>query len=629
MIEIIKESDMLRIAGPVDAEGAEALDRALRACSGHVVLDFAKVSHITSTGLKRLLFAMKGGLDLSVVNVSPAVGELFHANGYDNMLTYSVNESLPPSDYVPVSTEKSFKAMLAAKQVPGMEDRMIINYRDRDYTWKDVEMCSQIMADDLARLGVKKGSHVAIIGLNSINWFCAFFAVQKLGAIAILMNYFLSPEEIIGQSKIGDIEFMIVGRIPGVSDFDVYSSLVTAGDSRIRKTYNIRDSHDYTTRYDEYPAVKDLYRDLFDEDDACLMLFTSGSTGLAKGAVFSSKAIFDCIFWVLDEYLITSEDRNCISLPFFHILGFAIMFVIAIKCDSPSYIPETATPAAIQSIIEKNRCTMFHSVPTMLLAVINNKNFTPDKVASLRCSILGGAVTSSAQMELMTRMFPNNHMGNIYGMSENPAISITLLHDSTERVLSTVGKPLPHIQMEIRNHGDNKPLPLGQVGEICIRAATSLTSYYNLPLANQAYDSEGWIATGDLGMMDEEGYLYFSGRVKELIIRCGENIIPKEISELLITHPDISQAIVVGVPHPLYGEDVAAAVVMEPGKTLDENAIRDFLWGKLAKFKLPAHYRVYDSFPVLGSGKPDLLTLKKQVAESYAAAEEAKAKKHS
>ncbi len=631
MIKILTEQKdrqtILRITGAIDAAGSAELDKALRSGITDAVLDFEQVTHISSAGLKCLITALKRNIALSIINVSPRVASLFETNGYNKIVDYKVNPSLPDPGYVPESTDKSFKSRLQDKLAQGLGDRVMVNYIDRDYTWRDVEICSQIIACDLAALGVVKGSHVAISGTNSFNWVAAFFAVQKLGAVAVLMNYFLSPDEVISQSQIGGIEYICVGKIPGHPDLEEYCARITGPGSMIKKTYVIHDSVDYSQRYGEYEGVKDLYRELYDEDDACLMLFTSGSTGLAKGAIFSSKAIFDCIFWVLDEYLINSEDHNCISLPFFHILGFAIMFVIAIKCDSPSYIPETATPGAIQSIIEKYKCTMFHSVPTMLLAIIGNKNFSPEKTATLRCSILGGAVTSSAQMELMTKMFPNNHMGNIYGMSENPAISITLHNDSTERVLSTVGKPLPHIQMQIRNHSDNSVLPLGETGEICIKAATSLTSYYNLPLDKQPYDGDGWIPTGDLGKMDEEGYLYFCGRVKELIIRCGENIIPGEISELLISHPDVSQAIVVGVPHKLYGEDVAAAVVMEPGKTLSETAMRDFLSGKLAKFKFPAHYKVYESFPALGSGKPDLMTIKKQVAESYEAAQAAKSAK--
>ncbi|MBP5275034.1 MAG: AMP-binding protein [Abditibacteriota bacterium] len=619
MLKITNETKndrtLLHISGVINAENYTEFDKALRDCGPSAELDLGELTHITSSGLKCLLTAMKRGTDITLSNVSCATDEIIRANGYVNMLRYKADPGIAAKDYTPENTAKSFKSLFAGKQRPGTANKVIALYRGREYTWEDVEKCSQLIASELAALGVKKGSHVAICGQNSINWISTFYAVQKLGGVTVLMNYFLSPEEIINQSVIGGIEFICVGRIPGVSDFDEYSRQVTAEGSRIKKTYNIRDSIDFTQRYGEYPAISGLFREPYDEDDACLMLFTSGSTGMAKGAVFSSKAILDCIYWLLDEYRINSEDRNCISLPFFHILGFAIMFVIGIKCDCAAYIPETNTPHEIQHLIETHKCTMLHSVPTMLLAILNNKNFAPEKVASLRCSILGGAVTSTAQMQLFRASFPGNLMGNIYGMSENPAISITLFNDTVEHIINTVGKPLPHIAIEIRKHGTKEALPVGEVGEICLKATTSLTCYYDLPIEQQPYDEDGWLPTGDLGMLDSDGYLIYSGRVKELIIRCGENIIPREVSDLLLTHPDISQAVALGVPHPLYGEDIVAAVVMEEGKQIDKKAMREFLMGKLAKFKFPADYFVYESFPMLGSGKVDMITLKKEIAE--------------
>ena len=235
---------ILRITGAIDAAGSAELDKALRSGITDAVLDFEHVTHLTSAGLKCMLTALKRNISLSVINVSPAIASVFQTNGYNNIVRYEVNTSLPDPHYVPEFSDKSFKSRLQAKFRQGLGDRVIVNYVDRDYTWRDVEICSQIIADDLAALGVVKGSHVAISGTNSFNWIAAFFAVQKLGAVAVLMNYFLSPDEVIAQSQIGGIEFICVGKIPGHADLKEFCDQITGPGSMIKKTYVIHDRVD-------------------------------------------------------------------------------------------------------------------------------------------------------------------------------------------------------------------------------------------------------------------------------------------------------------------------------------------------------------------------------------------------
>lgn len=602
----------LSVVGTIDTQTAPELNDALLALDYNgldLTLDFSETRYITSAGLRALLIARKKLSEdtMRVLHANENILEVFAASGFDSFISIRGREE-DREQY-----RLSYSVLLRQRAESDGEKTAYV-YRDRRYSWQDVDRISQLMAHDLAALGVKKGTHVGICAPNSLNWVASFFAIQKLGGVAVLVNPGLRPHEVALMARIGDITHLCFGQQPGVTDFDTYAA-ACKGDN-IRHMYDISDRVDFTARCGEYAAIAGKYREEFQGDDPSVIIFSSGTTGLPKAILSSAYDMMVSIEPLITLWHVVRDDVNLAFLPLFHIFGFATGISLGVLTGYTSVIPEHRYPALIIDLIEKYRCTMFNSVPTMMLAITQTPGFAPERLSSLRASILGGSSTTESQMQMLRQLLPNIHFGNIYGMSENAAVSLTLYEDSTEHITKTVGKPVPGLELIIRDVNTGEALGVGQEGEICIRSQAMVICYYRLAIEKQPVDDEGWLATGDLGVLDEEGYLHIVGRKKDLIICGGENISPGEIAEELMRLSEVSDVKVLGVPHPLKGEVVAAAVILKADAVWDEQRVRDTLSKSLAKYKLPVHYVVLDGFPLLGSGKVDAITLKKQVIEA-------------
>ena len=610
VINVNKNGNKVTVAteGVIDTETASNLSATLLELDYSnldLTLDFDKTDYITSAGLRVLLVARKKLTDdtMRIINVNEPIELVFKVTGFSDILNYSGKKQ----DVV--DCHMSFKALLKKR----VNDGKAFVFDGRDYTWEDIDRLSQIAADDLAKLGVDKGAHVGICSHNSINWIIAFFAVQKLGAIAILVNYGLKPDEIATLAEIGDITHLCYGAIPGITDFGVYSAALLSGKSTIEHMYDIGKDVDFTARLSEYDAIKDKYSEIYHFDDPSVIIFTSGSTGKPKAVLSSSFNILNSVKAICAECNFSSEDRACAFLPLFHVFGFASCIGIGLLYGCVEYIPTNNKPAALIDLIRDNKCTVFNTVPTMFFAMIQQSNFEPEALSSLRVSFLGGSTTSESQMKMLRSLLPNNHFCNIYGMSENPVISMTRYEDTFEHVTQTVGRRVDGIEIEIRSLANGEKVEDGEPGEIFIRSKEMIISYYRLPIEKQPLDDEGWLATGDLGVILPDGYLKLVGRAKDLIIRGGENISPGEIADAVAQLPGVADVKVLGVPHEVLGEEVAAAIVLKEGQTFDEDAARQTMSEKLAKYKVPAYFVIMDKFPLLGSGKIDAITLKKEI----------------
>ena len=610
VISVNKNGNKVTVAteGVIDTETASNLSATLLELDYSnldLTLDFDKTDYITSAGLRVLLVARKKLTDdtMRIINVNEPIELVFKVTGFSDILNYSGKKQ----DVV--DCHMSFKALLKKR----VNDGKAFVFDGRDYTWEDIDRLSQIAADDLAKLGVDKGAHVGICSPNSINWIIAFFAVQKLGAIAILVNYGLKPDEIATLAEIGDITHLCYGAIPGITDFGVYPAALLSGKSTIEHMYDIGKDVDFTARLSEYDAIKDKYSEIYHFDDPSVIIFTSGSTGKPKAVLSSSFNILNSVKAICAECNFSSEDRACAFLPLFHVFGFASCIGIGLLYGCVEYIPTNNKPAALIDLIRDNKCTVFNTVPTMFLAMIQQSNFEPEALSSLRVSFLGGSTTSESQMKMLRSLLPNNHFCNIYGMSENPVISMTRYEDTFEHVTQTVGRRVDGIEIEIRSLANGEKVEDGEPGEIFIRSKEMIISYYRLPIEKQPLDDEGWLATGDLGVILPDGYLKLVGRAKDLIIRGGENISPGEIADAVAQLPGVADVKVLGVPHEVLGEEVAAAIVLKEGQTFDEDAARQTMSEKLAKYKVPAYFVIMDKFPLLGSGKIDAITLKKEI----------------
>ena len=607
---VMKNGNQVIVAteGVIDTETAPQLSEALLSLDYHnldLTLDFDKTDYITSAGLRVLLVARKKLSDdtMRIINVNEFVSEVFQVTGFSGILNFSLKKQDVADCHL------SFKAFLKKR----VNDGLAFVFADREYTWEDVDRLSQIVANDLAKAGVKKGSHVGICSPNSINWIITFFAVQKLGAIALLVNYGLKPDEIATLSEIGDITHLCYGAIPGLTDFGVFSAALLGGRSTVTYMYDIGMGQDFTKRLAEYDAVKDQYDELYHSDDPSVVIFTSGSTGKPKAVLSSSFNLLNSVKAISAECNFTSKDRACAFLPLFHVFGFSSCIGIGLLYGCVSYIPSSNKPTVLIDLIREKKCTVFNTVPTMFLAMIGQPSFSPEALSSLRVSVLGGSATSESQMTMLRSLLPNNHFCNIYGMSENAVISMTRYEDTIEHMTQTVGRRVDGIEIEIRNPANGEKLPDGQPGEIFIRSKEMIVCYYRLPIEKQPLDDEGWLATGDLGVILPDGYLKLVGRAKDLIIRGGENISPGEIADEVAQLPGVADVKVIGVPHEVLGEEVAAVILLKDGESFDEEAARKTLSGKLAKYKVPAYFVIVDKFPLLGSGKIDAITLKKDV----------------
>lgn len=602
----------LSVSGRITSDNCYELENALKALDYEgldLTIDFSSLEYLTSAGLRALLVARKN-LDedkIRIVNVNPVVREIFETTGFMDIFKVETTE-----DTRLIPEDPSFRDMLAFRS-KNSPDKEILFFDDVAYTWRDIDRCAQIIASDLEKAGVHKGSHVGVLSKNSINWVLAFYAIQKLGAIIVLLNFALNPEEIAMYSKIGDITHLCLGDSPSVKDFETFTDKVSNGDSKISFVYDIRSAVDFRNRYAELPEVERNHYAFCDPDDPSVMIFTSGTTGLPKGVLSSSHdRITNCRIMAREMHT-DEDDKICLFLPLCHIFGFGTGLSFSLLFDLPIYMSSDISDEVLLNIIESKGCTIFNSVPTKILSMVRNPVFNSGMVKTLRSSMIGGAAITESQLLELREKMPGNHFMPIYGMSEISPISIVKYEDTVEHITRTVGKPVNEIKVEIRNPSTGEICPTGTEGEIVVKSKNSLVCYYKLSIDKQAIDKDGWIPTGDLGVLEEDGYLRITGRSKELIIKGGENISPNEISSVITEVDTISDVKVVGVHDDYFGETIAAAIIMKEGSDFDRASLERHILSKLSKFKLPSYYVLFDQFPLLANGKVDMIELKKDL----------------
>ena len=600
----------ISIAGRIDTTTSPQLRAEITAIPPDVkkvVLDFSDVSYISSSGIRELFICKKKFPATTIENVAPAVFEVLKMTGCDKIFSVSV-----AAQDVSTYLQMSFKNFLDSKVERDAAKIFFVDDRTA-YSWLDVEQCAAIIAEDLSKLGVKRGSHVGICSLNSANWIVTFFAIQKLQAIAVLMNFNLRAKEIASTAQVGDVDFLCYGDLPAMSDEENFLAEIRAAASPIKNFYSIRAAIDLRARRNEYEPLRYKFMNYAEADAPCTMIFTSGSTGKVKGVILSAYNILNAANCNFRDQTLRADDKSCIILPFFHIFGLVAGIFANALAGSVLYMPPNIHAATLLELIARERCTIFHAVPTMLLMLINSKNFSADKLSSLRCTIISGASATEAQINLFRKHMPNNHFLSSYGLSEMAPVSITTYDDTDEHILRTVGKPVKNIEIKIVDRLTGTKCGVGEVGEILVQGFNLMTCYYKLDENDQSIDGEGWLHTGDLGSLQADGYLKLTGRIKELIIRGGENIMPAEVESAISKSELVDNVKVFGVPGEFYGEEVCACIKLKSGATFDEENFRAELLKDLAKYKVPSQFVIVDEFPMLGSGKIDVVTLKRQV----------------
>ena len=576
-----------------------------------LTLDFSGLQYMTSVGLRALLVARKKLTENSmrVIHMNQAIREVMEVSGFLHFIPV-----VPDPEDTAMPEDPSYKQLFAwrAKTSP---DHRVFFMDDRSISWREIDEASQIVAADLDRLGVRKGTHVGMFARNTLNWVIAFFAAQKLGAIVVLLNYSLKPDDLKMYSRTGDITHLCFDRASAKMDSDAFRSAVIGPDSCFAALYDISGDIDFLARREaELDRVKGLFTQEFDADDPSIMIFTSGSTGRPKGVLSSTHDRLVNNNLMNQGIKPTSEDKGCLFLPLCHVFGLGSGLHSALLYNMPVYMPSDTSDESLLKTIEQNGITLFNSVPTKILSMVGSPGFAPERVATLRASVIAGSAITEPQMLLLREKMPGNHFVCIYGMSEMSPISVTDYDDTVEHITRTVGRPVEGVIVEIRDHTTGEVRPAGAEGEIFVKSKTALICYYKMDLDLQAINADGWIPTGDLGLLDEEGYLHITGRCKDLIIRGGENIAPKEIEEVITELEEIRDVKAVGVPDEIYGEIIGAAVIMAPGCAFSREKTEAHILSRLARYKAPAYYVLYESFPLLANGKVDMVTLKKDVA---------------
>ena len=495
------------------------------------------------------------------------------------------------------------------------------------YSYKELnEMCDRVARGFMA-MGIKKGDHIAMWSSNYPEWVITQFASAKMGAVLVTVNTNYKRFELEYLMRQSDSTTLITMHGTKDSDYLQYiyelcpelktsepGKLECEALPRLKNVIYLDEGHPdgmfnwsdilemaEQVSQEELEAVKAT----LDIHDVINMQYTSGTTGFPKGVMLThynlvnnGKAIGDCMNF-------THEDRLLIHVPLFHCFGCVLGVMASITHGTTMILNDHFNPIHALKVIEAERCTAVHGVPTMFISILENPEFSKYDLSSLRTGIMAG---SPCPIEFMKRAVNDMGMKEIvitYGQTESsPAITMTTTTDPLEIRVATVGKVIPNVEAKIIDPETGEDAPFDVQGEIVARGYNIMKGYYNMPEATrQAVDEDGWLHTGDIGTMDENGYFKITGRLKDMIIRGGENIYPREIEEYFYTHPAVKDVQVIGVPDTKYGEEVIACIILKPGETRTEQEMIDFVRNGLSKFKAPRYVRFVDSFPMTASGK--------------------------
>jgi fatty-acyl-CoA synthase len=480
----------------------------------------------------------------------------------------------------------------------------------RRWTYNELDVEVDELALGLLELGIAKGDRVGIWAPNCAEWVLLQYATAKVGAILVNVNPAYRSHElayVVNQSgmrllvsavghKASDYRAMVDQvrpDCPALTDVvyigeDSWRSLL-AGGGRV-------DHH----RLAEREAT-------LDPDDPINIQYTSGTTGFPKGATLSHHNILNNGFFVGELVHYTELDRICIPVPFYHCFGMVMGNLAATSHGACIVIPAPGfEPAATLQAVQDERCTSLYGVPTMFIAELGLPDFAGYDLATLRTGIMAG---SPCPVEVMKRVVAEMHMAEVaicYGMTEtSPVSTMTRAEDDLARRTETVGRTMPHLESKVIDPASGLVVPRGTPGELCTRGHTVMLGYWEAPEQTaEAIDAARWMHTGDLATMDAEGYVNIVGRIKDMVIRGGENIYPREVEEFLYTHPDVADVSVVGVPDERYGEELMAWVVMRPGtEPLTAEGVREFCAARLAHYKVPRYVHVVEGFPMTVTGK--------------------------
>ncbi|OBI86045.1 AMP-binding protein [Mycobacterium sp. 1245805.9] len=488
--------------------------------------------------------------------------------------------------------------------------------------WSYAELLASVrrLATGFVRAGIRPGDRVGIWAPNRWEWVLVQYATAEIGATLVTINPAYQARELDYALRQSGVAMVIAAREFKATDYAAMLREVAPHCPDLSDVVLLDGE-----RWDELTAAETDPAKLADIAAAlnCRqpinIQYTSGTTGYPKAATLTHRSILNNGYLVGELLEYTTRDRICIPVPFYHCFGMVMGNLAATSHGACMVIPAPGfDPAATLRAVQAERCTSLYGVPTMFIAELGLPDFDDYELDSLRTGIMAG---SPCPVEVMRKVIERMHMPGVsicYGMTETSPVSTqTRTDDSLERRVATVGRVGPHLEVKVVDAAGGRTVPRGSAGELCTRGYSVMAGYWNDPERTaEVIDADGWMHTGDLAVMDECGYIQITGRIKDLIVRGGENISPREIEEFLHTHPDIVDAQVIGVPDERYGEEVMAVVMLRAGApALTIEGLREFCAGRIAHFKIPRYLRIVDEFPMTVTGKVRKTEMREQAIE--------------
>ena len=530
---------------------------------------------------------------------------------------------------------------LFEKEVKNHPDRDFIIYPDRDlrFTYKDFDERVNMFAKGLLSLGITKGDHVGIWAKNVPDWLTFMFATAKIGVVLVTVNTAYKGHELEYVLEQSDMKALAI--IDGYQDVDYINIMyelvpelktqergslkskkfpflehvIYIGQEKHRGMYNTNELMLLGKHTDDSELLK--VKKTVSNNDAVNMQYTSGTTGFPKGVMLTHRNILNNGYYIGERQKFTGEDRLCITVPLFHCFGIVLAVMAIITHGATVVMIELFDPLMVLAAVQKEKCTALYGVPTMFIAEFSHPMFDMFDLSSLRTGIMAGSPCPIEAMKKVVKDMNMTQITSVYGLTEgSPGFTQTSVDDPLEKRVETVGKPLPNCEVKIVDPETGETIGPNMTGEICCKGYNVMKGYYKMPeKTKEVIDEDGWLHSGDLATCDDEGYYSIVGRIKDMIIRGGENIYPREIEEFIHTIDGVMDVQVVGIPDEKYGEIIGAFVIKEKEAQLTAEDIRDYAVNKIARYKVPKHIFFVDEFPLTASGKIQKFKLRDQAVE--------------
>lgn len=527
------------------------------------------------------------------------------------------------------------------KMVEMYPDREFMVYPDRDlrFTYKQFDERVNMLAKSLLSIGITKGDHVGIWALNVPDWITFFFACAKIGAVLVTVNTAYKSHELDYVLKQSDMKaiaitegfrdvnylnvlYELVGELKTSNrgnlksrEYPCLKSVIYIGQEKHRGFYNTSELLLLGKHTDDNELLK--AKKTFGSDDVVCMQYTSGTTGFPKGVMLTHKNVINNGYYIGENLKYTEEDRLCLTVPMFHCFGVTLGLMAIYTHGATLVMLEQFDPLMVLAAVQKEKCTALYGVPTMFIAEYTHPMFDMFDLSSLRTGIMAGSTCPIEAMKKVVNDMNMKEITSVYGLTEgSPGFTQTSVDDPLELRVETVGRKLPNCEIKVVNPETGETVGPGEVGEICSRGYNVMKGYYKMPdKTAEAIDEEGWLHSGDLVTVDENGYYTVVGRIKDMIIRGGENIYPREIEEFYYTMPGIKDVQVVGIPDDKYGEIVGAFIILDDDADICEEDVRDFGIERIARYKVPKHVFFVNEFPLTASGKIQKFKMREDAVE--------------